>query len=488
MASTTETTSRLATGLRGRSPYVNRTMSKNNAVGVSDSSSSSTESETVSSSSSLPSSLSYPSSADAAAGIRTPIGEDKGSSGGEMEHLLHQKLESHAVGPPLALFGINLSTRFSRTNQFVICAGGVFFFTLLYGYLQELLSVKLFNRDLALFLASAQFFGYTAWSYALRTLIRYKGQQNVGISPYKANGLLLDHYGENAVNRVPTMAYIGLSLIRAVDLGMTNSAMRYINYPAKTLVKSSRVIFTMIVGSIVSRKRYTTKEYFNVFLMVTGLVIFLHADASRAAIFQPIGVIMLFISLTCDGFITNWSETIMRRYNVEQDEFIFRLYSIALLAITFVAYLRGEISRGIEFLSTPGTLDEITEGRIPTWTVSGKLFVIFMFSTSGFFGSSAAAAITKHFGALPMSITSTARKATTLFISFALFNNDCSLEHVAGVLIFIVALLMKTFGKQSKTSENNNTQTHEVFAGRMTPSMSYVHMEMAVERGGREVV
>jgi len=487
MASTTEITSRLSTGLRGRSPYVKRTV-PNNAVCANDSSSS-TESETVSTSSSLPSSLSFPSSADAAAGIRTLVnGEDEGSSGGEMEHLLHQKLESHAVGPPLALFGLNLSTRFSRTNQFAICAAGVFFFTLLYGYLQELLSVKLFNRDLALFLASAQFFGYTAWSYALRTLIRFKGQSNAGISPYKANGLLLDHYGENSVNRVPTMAYVGLSLIRAVDLGMTNSAMRYINYPAKTLVKSSRVIFTMIVGSIVSKKRYTTKEYFNVFLMVTGLVIFLHADASRAAIFQPIGVIMLFISLTCDGFITNWSETIMRRYNVEQDEFIFRLYSIALLAISFVAYVRGEISRGIEFLSTPGTLEEITEGRIPTWTVSDKLFVIFMFSTSGFFGSSAAAAITKHFGALPMSITSTARKATTLFISFALFNNDCSLEHITGVLIFIGALLMKTFGKQRKTPEKNNTQTHEVFAGRMTPSLSYVHMEMAVERGGREVV
>ena len=45
-------------------------------------------------------------------------------------------------------------------------------------------------------------------------------------------------------------------------------------------------------------------------------------------------------------------------------------------------------------------------------------------------------------GASSMSITSTARKACTLFLSFALpgLGNKCTLEHVVGMATFITAL------------------------------------------------
>lgn len=73
-----------------------------------------------------------------------------------------------------------------------------------------------------------------------------------------------------------------------------------------------------------------------------------------------------------------------------------------------------------------------------------------LFSSMGFFGSSCSAAITKNFGALTMSITSTARKATTLFLSFMLFDNTCTLEHVAGIVVFISALTAKSLRRKNK--------------------------------------
>jgi hypothetical protein len=79
----------------------------------------------------------------------------------------------------------------------------------------------------------------------------------------------------------------------------------------------------------------------------------------------------------------------------------------------------------------------------------------------GFFGSSCSAAITKNFGALTMSITSTARKATTLFLSFFLFNNVCTLEHIVGVIIFISALTAKSLRRSkdpmSRTLRRNRS-------------------------------
>ena len=77
----------------------------------------------------------------------------------------------------------------------------------------------------------------------------------------------------------------------------------------------------------------------------------------------------------------------------------------------------------------------------------------------GFFGSSCSAAITKNFGALTMSITSTARKATTLFLSFMLFDNTCTLEHVAGIAVFISALTAKSLRRKNKRRRSDKVST-----------------------------
>ena len=57
----------------------------------------------------------------------------------------------HHHQDPLIVLGFNLS-HFSPKIQFYICASGVFSFTIIYGYLQEFLSVNILGRKHALFL------------------------------------------------------------------------------------------------------------------------------------------------------------------------------------------------------------------------------------------------------------------------------------------------------------------------------------------------
>ena len=91
------------------------------------------------------------------------------------------------------------------------------------------------------------------------------------------------------------------------------------------------------------------------------------------------------------------SETIMHQFGVGQDEFIFRMYSIALVAISAAAAVKGDLWEGIIFLSQAGTYAEMD---LPmnerTWSISGKWTAMILFSTMGFFGSSCSAAITKN--------------------------------------------------------------------------------------------
>ena len=191
------------------------------------------------------------------------------------------------ISEPVLVLGIDISHH-PRNVQFMLCASGVFLFSLLYGYLQELLSVQLCSRQLGLFLATVQFTGYTFLAFILRTYV-YESQKRKKLTPKSSN--LTDVKGSKLA--VPFALYLGLSLLRSVDLGMTNLAMQYINYPAKTLMKSSRVVFTMIFGVVITKKSYKFMDYFVVMCMVAGLAIFMHADANSSAVFQPLGVIML---------------------------------------------------------------------------------------------------------------------------------------------------------------------------------------------------
>lgn len=379
------------------------------------------------------------------------------------------------------VFGWDMS-KYSRRSQFLISAGGTFLFSLLYGYLQELISVELCHRKLGLFLAAAQFLGYTMLSYFFRKLDKgstsgeifngsngmkkFQRQQN----PWKlrGSGVRLNLTESTASNKihVPLELYLGLSVLRAIDLGMTNMAMQYVNYPAKTLMKSTRVVFTMFFGVLVTKKRYGMADFAIVGLMVAGLGMFMHADASTSAVFQPLGIVMLIISLLCDGAISNMSESIMNKYKVGQDEFIFRLYSVALFFVCLAAGAKGDLRGGLAYLTTPGTLKEMEEGLDPTWSVTGKIVTMILFSTTGFLSSSCSAAITKTFGALAMSITSTARKATTIFLSFALFPNECTFEHIGGIVLFIGSLIAKSLrasrhGRHQHHSQHHHNDSHE---------------------------
>lgn len=343
------------------------------------------------------------------------------------------------------VLGIDIS-HFSRSVQFILCASGVFAFTLVYGYLQELISIQFLNRRMGLFLALFQFSGYAFWSMMLRTFVHKRTMSRLN-----------DSHSKSSITDTTLRMYIGISLLRAFDLAMTNMAMQYINYPAKTLLKSSKTLWTMLFGLVVIKKKYKLSDYVAVMLMVTGLFIFLHADATTSAVFEPLGILMLVASLISDGAISNLSETLMSEYNICQDEYIFYIYSFSTIVIFAAAAVRGDLLQGLQFITTPGTMGEIESGLAPSWSISGKLTVMILFSTFGFFGSSCSAAITKNFGALTMSITSTSRKAATLFFSFLLFPNHCTIEHVCGIVLFLSSLFMQALVRTRKEGENDST-------------------------------
>jgi len=404
---------------------------------------------------------------------------------------------------PLIIFGLDISF-LSRNMQYYVCATGAFGFTLVYSYLQEMISVHILGRKYALFFATCQFAGYSFWSFALLQLRVWRMNKTSAlvhdskVCERETASLILKEPFELSLEQMTdpescsssvtaaeevtlppniskdkkrisekpsgseqpsVLLFIGLSLMRAVDLGMTNSAMRFINYPAKTLIKSSRSAFTITIGVMMGKKGYSRSDYVMVVMLITGLVVFLRADKNSDAIFHPYGVILLVISLSCDGVVGNSSEILMRQHRMSQDQFQLSIYSISFIAMLLATIVKGEFFSGIQnFFLLPGTIPEIIEAPSglyhhhregPTWTAGKKCIAMLMFTLMGLLGSSCAGALTKEFGALSMSVISTNRKAITLFLSFMSpgFNNRCTVQHVIGMVIFLSGTSIRGFPK-----------------------------------------
>jgi hypothetical protein len=164
------------------------------------------------------------------------------------------------------------------------------------------------------------------------------------------------------------------------------------------------------------------------------------------------------VSLTSEGIINNMAEKIMKDEGLTQDEYHVRLYMYSFLVAAVGALLQQEVWSGIHlFFFVPGTLPEIEQGlasatnTTTTWSVPRKMVVFVFFSMTGLFGSSCLGAITRRFGALAMTLTSTTRTAATMFISFSLFaHNTCTSEHVMGIALYIVSLLLQGCNKAQR--------------------------------------
>lgn len=67
-----------------------------------------------------------------------------------------------------------------------------------------------------------------------------------------------------------------------------------------------------------------------------------------------------------------------------------------------------------------------------------------MYCGAGFLGGSCAVALTKRFGALHSAITTTARKAVTLMLSFAYFQKAFTPQHLVGATVFMIGLMVSS--------------------------------------------
>lgn len=118
-------------------------------------------------------------------------------------------------------------------------------------------------------------------------------------------------------------------------MGLSNTAVAYLNFPTFNMFKSCKLIPVMIGSMIILGKKYNFYDKLAVLCMSLGLVFFTLADSKLHPNFELYGVVMVSGALIADAVIGNVQEKAMRENDSSNTEMVLYSYSIGFFYILF---------------------------------------------------------------------------------------------------------------------------------------------------------
>jgi len=272
-----------------------------------------------------------------------------------------------------------------------------------------------------------------------------------------------------AKRKAPLELYALQALLLAAYSAVGKLCYKWINYATGTVLRSSKLVFTMAISAVWLRRTYKPHQVVAASLLVVAVAFFGIAErelgSNEATMPTPatattndgeavlglsedvklaLGFGLSVVAIFLGSLQTNVSEHAMRNYGAGVRENI--LYTNAIgTAFAFLFVVMFEGSGSITYLRT----------------VKGAFVLLFARSVTFYFGAYFFSTLTRHFGATSATAVTTVRKALTVISSFILFPKDKPFAgfFVYGLFFFLLSVL-------AESSLHIRAFFHRVRAGR----------------------
>lgn len=257
------------------------------------------------------------------------------------------------------------------------------------------------------------------------------------------------------------ISYYGVcSLTYLTAMVSSNMALQHVSYPTQVVGKSCKPIPIMILGVLLGKKRYPSRKYLFVSLIVVGVALFMYKKdilVGNFTVESPspslsilsylsslgMGEILLLVSLCMDGLTGAIQERMKAEHQTKSGHMMYKinLWSSFYLLVATVA--TGDLLKFYAFIERhPSLIKDMV--LFSSLSSIGQLF-IFLTVT--------------EFGPLPCSIVTTTRKFFTVMTSVFLFGNKLTTSQWIGTsLVFFGLTLDATYGRESERTKEKSKQ------------------------------
>jgi len=370
---------------------------------------------------------------------------------------------------------------FGSRGHFLFCFFGLQFSYLLWGFLQERIMTKGYGKEQKKFVYSEFLVFSNRISAAVIAAAVIKMQEirekkrkidEVGHGSVDGGGdsfRLAGSATENLLGNSPDMknnfsffrvfrvcppADSSLcSLSNVLSSWFQYESLHYVSFPLQVLSKSSKILFTMLMGTIINRSKYSIHEYFQALAITAGLLLFQISESAHheeenkllPQFAQYFGYLLLLLYMIADSFTATWQGKLFQQFP-ELNELILMLnVNVASTILTLTSLIVGQqFFAALQFLfSFPDCFFHCF--LMSCSSASGQLFI---FHTIAIFG--------------PVSFASimTLRQLFSLVLSLFAFSHSINLFGVIGLVLVFISLgakikkdLDKTKNKKVKARE-----------------------------------
>jgi adenosine 3'-phospho 5'-phosphosulfate transporter B2 len=246
-------------------------------------------------------------------------------------------------------------------------------------------------------------------------------------------------------HRAPLFKYSYCSLSNILSSWCQYEALKYISFPTQVLAKASKVIPVMLMGKLVSKRKYEYYEYVVAALITVGMVAFLAGSdegkkASSVTTFS--GVVILMGYMVFDSFTSSWQGQLFTEYKMSSIQMMagVNLFSCLLTSVSL-------LQQGI-FYSSLVFMSQYSRFMVDCIILSicsaiGQLFIYHTIST---------------FGPVIFVIIMTVRQVMAVVISCIKFHHALAPIAILGILIIFSALFLRIYcGYRMKSQKKKPT-------------------------------
>jgi len=254
---------------------------------------------------------------------------------------------------------------------------------------------------------------------------------NRGLSTILSAIVLFLNEGIQSKKSPPLYKYSYCTVSNIISSWCQYEALKYVSFPTQVLAKTCKIIPVMLMGKLISGKKYQYYEYVTAIGIWIGMAVFQfftenkHSDITTCMT----GVMLLVIYLASDSFTSTWQGKIFTQYQVTPMQMVFANSLLSSLLTSVSLYQVGSFKKTYTFIKEyPEFLTDCV-----ILSVSSACGQLFIFKT-----------ISK-FGPIVFTIIMTIRQGLSIIISCIRYHHPVGVMAALGIVFVFISLFVRLY-------------------------------------------